>query len=1174
MEGTSRSQEDLQDWAVEREELERQRVSDDTQETGSQLPASWINPYFAEILRHQGKVRYSDTDSVMAEPGPMPHDIQLVYESTTPLSSLHKKQYLHPNAIKSRSHIASEAPDSSEQNTGFHAPDANPPATPAIASNPEDTLEEGMLSGLFAEQRQLRNPAVRRRLFTDDHDFYDAPNPLLSTAVPKLYFKSLYPSIVRDDTLPPARDPLIPSSENDEPPSPVYKHANKTTAYVGKADISKPIPARRHRTHPYIYEINRERAIPEQPIETQVSPVSLPVPRSPDRQRQEESLDKYGRVRELVLRNEIRGLGRFDIHLKEVADTDLQSSRHVSEGTGESRDKHDRVREVIDATKRHSVETRCSDPDSSERSYEDTSDGSEEVEERSVAARASSVADAAREATELARHRASLQTRIPLFTVAELAAHKLDNEAVSRGDHMLDFVGGPDGHLSAADPDLQRTPVQVTSASDLHNSRTTRAAAIQEPDSDESSETIRRSQRLYPITMTTRGRRDGSPFSRAFDEIFQGTGVPAPETVRRSQQPNTRQRDFPGVFQRASFERASQATEQSAPEAPEPEQLSPADQALLARIQEINIYEHLTMKEFIDMLLSRRINPQDMDADRLRILDQENWSWIREVHRIDLISLNARPSYVCRIWSALHEVGRVEDAHIPSYLKYAYFLKHASIPHSYSTLLLQASTELRQAILKLLPCYETEMTVVMSPDEMVRTILQGVPASYAAKKERYCEWVRYELVSDFTHFYIGSEIWEILAREPDRLESLVVQLAKGEIYPSELYFEFGMVCPGTRNMSICTRGYEQASMTQIREYTLGNLFSYKYCITGTRSIGDILADNPRWNDPYIGGPLSCDPLKRDLLAIEEWRLGYLMQLPDNVLISWTGVYPAYSGRAQLVRAINRLYESPSFFIPVDPKRRYAENKVTVTGLTEVTSSEVPMLAYGTWSRYQVYEYNDLIESCRCMNDVLIARHPEDPRKYFTKAELMELLTLLKQGESCDEGKAELYQAIEDVITNGLDMSSAQDRTKAVIALMDQKNKDIMRQAFHLMFCAGLYMRRWKGPGHTFPLLEEQTNKGPPPDKQVGESVISMLELRDKLQPEEIQFFNELITINIKAGRLVAQEESIKRMVEGVLSGKECIRMASTVYMGTACYYASSMFNETLLYAMKDVDNIS
>lgn len=142
--------------------------------------------------------------------------------------------------------------------------------------------------------------------------------------------------------------------------------------------------------------------------------------------------------------------------------------------------------------------------------------------------------------------------------------------------------------------------------------------------------------------------------------------------------------------------------------------------------------------------------------------------------------------------------------------------------------------------------------------------------------------------------------------------------------------------------------------------------------------------------------------------------------------------------------------------------------------------------------------------------------------------------------------------------------------RPIIAKFRDLSFDVQKQIFiwlHTRFYTGLYMRRWKGPDHPYPLRSEQTRSDDVPDLEVSHGLLLMESQRSALPPDGKTFVQELKLVRYYTGKPIGKYivtcVYLDRILEKILDVEECIRMASTDIIVTANYYLDLLYTEPI-----------
>ena len=303
------------------------------------------------------------------------------------------------------------------------------------------------------------------------------------------------------------------------------------------------------------------------------------------------------------------------------------------------------------------------------------------------------------------------------------------------------------------------------------------------------------------------------------------------------------------------------------------------------------------------------------------------------------------------------------------------------------------------------------------------------------------------------------------------------------------------------------------------------------------------------------------------------KIKYFNQLTDNEILSTTNAYLPYTSRLDLVKkaASCIAYKGKSkernnittdqFFTPIARKKEYILNHETIMG-TDVQDLDTFMVAYGTATGYRLYEVDDLYGAFHVDEDdgTFDFRHPEDITQSFDQTSINRLVDLLKAYPQNDE-LDRLQERIQQGVAIMEEMIEEDEVVCKRLAQLDRHERETMKTLLIHIFEMGMYMRRWKGPGHPYPLIEEDTIiRGFDPEGLVIDTYSSINHIADNLSPTMNQFYNELPLVRYIKGKIKVSNLSTRPYITKVFSGKECIRMASIYLVSSGYHYLKVHFS--------------
>jgi len=165
------------------------------------------------------------------------------------------------------------------------------------------------------------------------------------------------------------------------------------------------------------------------------------------------------------------------------------------------------------------------------------------------------------------------------------------------------------------------------------------------------------------------------------------------------------------------------------------------------------------------------------------------------------------------------------------------------------------------------------------------------------------------------------------------------------------------------------------------------------------------------------------------------------------------------------------------------------------------------------------------------------RIPNNPTMAFTVEEVSSLYNVLAFWQSCP-----LRLKIAKIISEN-EVSDASARAYAnKIEMLEPKDK--ITKLFELIFYAAMYMRRWKGPGHSYPYTQAETlPKGVDPTYPVSVSMTLVMNAFD-----EIPEYKKTFIITKYVHRYATENSNLYDFLKSVHQGNYCIRMASSILL--------------------------
>lgn len=331
------------------------------------------------------------------------------------------------------------------------------------------------------------------------------------------------------------------------------------------------------------------------------------------------------------------------------------------------------------------------------------------------------------------------------------------------------------------------------------------------------------------------------------------------------------------------------------------------------------------------------------------------------------------------------------------------------------------------------------------------------------------------------------------------------------------------------------------------------------------------------------GPLDKNLLSGNVLSNNEVKT-LLSRYTDQEIFTYTGVYLPYSNRNEIINNVNTIRSTEGFFVPVT---RACSNDETITTLDDVDDMDVFIIGYGTMFEYFCYNLDDFeenfteypVEGLDNVNTFRF-RKPNNPTEDFTVTQIISLVSLLEKYQN-KEGVTQLLEIIRSGLRQVREMTNYDKSAVTNFNKLPTSDKPIIREWLYQLFYLGMYMRRWKGPKHTYPVSRSDT-QGADPNTKVNEELAVLgyypvasgqrdygfSGITERLSQQGRKFVDQLRTIEYVRGegevRTPRQENrTIGYYLDRVRKGNMCIRIASGFLVGTASYYLGVFYSEEI-----------
>ncbi|MFK5969591.1 MAG: hypothetical protein QM487_05655 [Candidatus Marithrix sp.] len=433
-------------------------------------------------------------------------------------------------------------------------------------------------------------------------------------------------------------------------------------------------------------------------------------------------------------------------------------------------------------------------------------------------------------------------------------------------------------------------------------------------------------------------------------------------------------------------------------------------------------------------------------------------------------------------------------------------------------------------------CVDPDIVKVLYPTDLVKIINErsfnapNIDKIEAASK-RYKIMVEHKYKKILKDLYL--DLIDASYNPPTDLEILISELS--EDTAESTIQKLGMVVPTI---------FKNDKLTYIENNIVEYIYSYN-------------------NKKYKQISLTAAVKKLKINRHDYTIVGYLTRLSDKEIINYLGVYIPFRSRDDLVSKSLSTLHVPQFMYPLSNIDKYSINSETLLG-TPVSELSI-MFCYGTCTKYYTYEVEELLASFHVSDDgTSNFRRPEDITTNFSVSDIKELLILLDKFAGAPNVNT-LISRINQIIIEIHDRSEYDNETIEKFKRLTDESKEYVHKILHNFFIAGMYMRRWKGPGYPYPLKRNETIVDTDFFQiKLDVEINNIMKLIDEMPIEAHDFVSNIRVCTYgKDGKIDKCTNRLSVEWNKVLKRISCIRVASAYFVGTGYHFLRILFSETI-----------
>lgn len=292
---------------------------------------------------------------------------------------------------------------------------------------------------------------------------------------------------------------------------------------------------------------------------------------------------------------------------------------------------------------------------------------------------------------------------------------------------------------------------------------------------------------------------------------------------------------------------------------------------------------------------------------------------------------------------------------------------------------------------------------------------------------------------------------------------------------------------------------------------------------------------------------------------------HVSSLKDSEIHKQFGVKVGYRTREEHINYSLLSLKEKTFFIPVTTS--FSVNTHTMLG-TDINDEEIIFVGYGTIFEYVTYELDEMFNSFYESNGLVIFRKPDNINLSFSFDDIVKLILLMETYIPYQDRVDITKRILKGLQDNTIKIEESQ-KCLDTFSSFDNKIKSSIGNYLLNVFYSGMCMRRWKGPGYKYPLRESETLQKFCPDNNVSLLINKGFQLLKSMDCKAVYFCNSLRVFQCASGKIIEATEdemeirTLTDLIENTANGSICMRMASTLFIGTSYYFLNTLMDYSI-----------
>jgi hypothetical protein len=310
-------------------------------------------------------------------------------------------------------------------------------------------------------------------------------------------------------------------------------------------------------------------------------------------------------------------------------------------------------------------------------------------------------------------------------------------------------------------------------------------------------------------------------------------------------------------------------------------------------------------------------------------------------------------------------------------------------------------------------------------------------------------------------------------------------------------------------------------------------------------------------------------------------ISMLDKYTDQEIMTYFGYIGGFENRNTLINQIFRNINEEGFMVYKNIDHDAAVN-VETTLLTPISDILGPYLVFGTPFAYRVLELEELLEAFyedkNKQEEIMGFKFMKIGGEFtdtYSISQVSRLQTLLPAIRDMNPQLSTMVDSLLEKIRLGI-VRTMRRNAEIDALIRDVKSatieiQSVIKEIFYKIFYAGMYMRRWKGPGTQYPLAQSATKSGGNPQSKTILALGEVFELFNKLRVIEktavlqkrLRTVPEIDYNTLSDVIIIRSNTYLFNLIDQVIKEDQCIRVASRRIVITANYYISVMFGEVI-----------